>query len=441
VIHDDADSDGDEFGQTIIRPAADIIPFPAMRANRAVSEAWEAEVRARNQKQDTKHRFPSPLGVLDDLMRKRVLPALPWPSAWPDLSRRARCHPGDCVGIIGPQGGGKSSWAIQLARAVMGDGIPCLWCALELDETQVATRIVANMHGVHSIAVREHWTRERIAHSLAAVDDLWRFVDRHPDPDVQLSALRDAIALAKRVYRVPPLIVIDYLGKLASLSRDVRLATIHAAEQLRAIAVAQECYVVMLAQPSRSSSMVLTGRTEIDSATDAIGVAGESGEVESACRVVIGLNVFKIDDAAELDAHVLVTKTNTGLEGRVGFRFCKAGGVWVELDYLPATPGEIKTQVAKAKADKHRTTPVPTAGEVRKDLNLTKASDVDTERRRVLLAAIGRHGSSGMDIDPMRKLPLLGRFADLNRTLTDLEGAELIELASPDHWRLVTGGG
>jgi hypothetical protein len=432
--------DDDEFGSAIVRPQADIIPFPSMRANRAVSEAWEAEVRARNQRLDTKHRFPSPLGVLEDLMRKRALPALPWPSAWPELSRRARCHAGDCVGIIGPQGGGKTSFLIQLCRAAMGDGLPVLWCPLELDETQIATRIVANIHGVHSIAVREHWTKERIAHSLAAVDDLWRFVDRYADPDKQIAAMKDAIALAKRVYRVPPLVVIDYLGKLASMSKDVRLATIHAAEELRAVAVAEECYVAILAQPSRSSSMMLTGRSELDNATDAIGVAGESAEVESACRVVIGLSVFKTDDAPELDAHVLVTKSNTGLEGRVGFRFVKAGGVWVELDYLPATPGEIKAQVVKAKSDRHRTTAVPTTVEARKDLNLTKAADVESERRRVLLAAITRCGGSGMQEAAMRKLPGLGRLTDLGTALAELCTAGLVERHGEEHWRIVTGG-
>jgi len=61
------------------------------------------------------------------------MPALPWPSEWPDLSRRARCHPGDSVAIVGPPGGGKTSFAIQVCRSAMGSGIPVLWVALDLD--------------------------------------------------------------------------------------------------------------------------------------------------------------------------------------------------------------------------------------------------------------------------------------------------------------------
>jgi hypothetical protein len=140
-----------------------------------------------------------------------------------------------------------------------------------------------------------------------------------------------------------------------------------------------------------------------------------------------------------LDAHILASKSNTGLEGKVGFRFVKAGGVWVELDYLPATPNEVKAQVTKAKADKHRITAPPTVPEVRRDLNLTRSSDADTERRRVLLAAIGRCGNAGMERAAMRLLPGLHRGSDLNRALEDLEGAGQVEPCDDDRFRLITG--
>lgn len=426
----------DDFGAAPAPPRSDVIPFPNMRANRLVSEAWEVEVRARNAKENTRHTFPSPLGVLDDLMRKRTAPALPWPAAWPELGKRARMHAGDCVGVIGAQGGGKTSFAIQVCRSVMGDSIPVLWCALELDETQIATRIIANMYGVHSIAVRESWPRERIAHALASVDDLWRFVDRYSDPAQQLRALADGIGLAKRIYRVAPLVVIDYLGKLASLAHDIRQATVQAAEQLRAIGVAEECYVMMLAQGSRTNNLVLTGRTEVESATDAIGVGGDSAEIENACRVILALNVFKADDQPELDAHVLVSKSNTGLEGRQGFRFSKAGGVWSELDYLPATPSEIKHEVAKATKDKHRIT-TPTPPEVARDLNLAKAGDAEAARRVALLAALTRHGMLGMDVPAMRAVRGTGRTAGIRKTLTELARAGLAENVAGDRWRII----
>lgn len=416
--------------------AAAEIPFPKLRANRRVAEAWTSELLVRNQRGSTKHRFPSPLGVLDDLERKRSMPALPWPASWPRLAARARCYPGDSVAIVGPQGGGKTSFAIQLCRAALGDGIPVLWCALELDETQIALRTVANMYGVHVNAIREGWSRERIAHALAAVDDLWRFVDRYSDPDVQLGALRDGIALAKKVFRASPLVVIDYLGKMASLARDIRVATIQAAEQLRALGVAEECFVAMLAQPSRSNNALLTGRSEIESATDAIGVASESSEVEAACRVVLGLSVFKLDDAAELDAHVLVSKSNTGLEGRVGFRFSKPGGQWNELDYLPATPARVKADAESDKRDRHRTAPPRTIDQVRADLNQAAAGTVAAQQRAVVLEAITRAGHAGITETQLRGV---GRAAGVRRILAELAAGALIERVG-ERWRVTPRG-
>lgn len=407
----------------------DVIPFPNLRANRAVVEAWRTGATA------SKHRFISPLGALEDLMRARSLPALPWPSEWPNLSRRARCYPGDSVAIVGPAGGGKTSHAIQICRSAMGSGIPVLWAPLDLDAPQIAMRVVANMHGQHVIDVREQWSRDRIAHSLAAVDDLWRFVDRYVDPDVQIAAIREAVVLAKRIYRVPPLVVIDYVGKLASLARDIRLGTIHAAEQLRALSVAEECYLIMLAQPSRASSAILTGRTSIESATDAIGVAGDSSEVENSCRVVIALNIFKADDTPVLDAHVLVTKSNTGLEGRVGFKFQKAGGQWQELNHLPATPVEVKAEGDKEKADKRRSAPPRTPVEIRSDLNRNKAADAATQTARDLYAVIVKAGTGGIAIDARSIFGGSLRAGAIRQALVDMQSKKLIVRVDGIRWR------
>lgn len=414
-----------------------VIPFPAMRANAKLAEAWARERDARNEKNRTRHRFIGPLDAVDGIMARRLLPSLSFPAAWVGLSRRARLVAGQCMGVVGPQGGGKTSFAIQVAIANTGQGIPVIWVALELDEVEITERIIANMHGVHTMAVHDHWPRERIAHSAAAVHDMWKFVERDPDPSRTLAALADAISLVKAVYRIAPVVVIDYLGKLASMANDLRQATIQAAEQLRAAAVAEMCYVMILAQPSRANNQLLTGKTDLDSATDAIAVAGESAEIEGACAVMIGLNVFKVDDAQELDAHILVPKArNTGLEGREGFKFSKPGGVWHELDYLPATPGSVKAAHEAEKKDKHRSAPARSIAEVRDELNMSRRDDSDTARRVAVLAAIKRTGAYGMTGTEIRGARAAGRGGG-GRVLQELESAGLIEKMSADRWRVI----
>lgn len=427
-------AEDDDFGGA---PVPDnVIPFPGMRPNEKLRETWAKETEVQNAKLKANDKFRSPMQCLDEIIRRRGLPVFQWPALWPQLAERCRCYTGDVVIVTGPTGAGKTSFAIQVGLAFTGSGIPVLWCALELDPTQITERIVANMHGVHTMAIKEHWDRERIAHSLAAVEDMWRFVDRIMDPDAQLAALRRAIALVWRIYRVKPLVVIDYLGKLAALARDIRLATIQAAEQVRALAVDEECFVLMLAQPSRAKNQALTGKVDHESATDTSGSAAESGEAENAASIEINLEVFKADDAAELDARWNIAKSrHVGREGKVGSRFTKAGGVWSELDYIPAHPLAVKAEVEKQKKDKNRTEAAEGPIAVRKALNLSASGDASALRRAALLEAITDGGMFGLEQHLMRNVRGSARGGQLARDLQDLERAGVIERATGGRWR------
>lgn len=430
--------DADDFGSD---PAPDnVIPFPGMRSNVKLLEAWARETDAQNTKLGARDRFRSPLQCLDEIIRRRGLPTFTWPAAWPDLARRCRAYSGDVVIVTGPTGAGKTSFAIQVGLAHTGAGVPVLWCALELDPTQITERIVANMHGVHTMAIKEHWERDRIAHSLAAVEDMWRFVERILDRDGQLAAVRRAIALVWRIYRIKPLVVIDYLGKLSSMEKDIRIATIQAAESVRALAVDEECFVLMLAQPSRAKNQALTGKVEHESATDTSGSAAESGEAENAAAVEINLEVFKVDDAEELDARWNVAKSrHCGKEGKTGARFSKPGGVWFELDFIPPHPLEIRAAAEAEKKDKNRTTPARSAPEIRIEMSAARADTAETTRRAALLRAIRSQGEFGIEEHVLRAMAI-SRGSQLRQALQHLENARLIERATGGRWRSVAQG-
>lgn len=426
---DDEDADRD------VKPS-NVIPFPAMRPNAKLAETWDRELEAQNKKLSTADRFLSPLDCLDEIIRRRSLPVFQWPAQWPNLAERARCYPGDVVIVTGPTGAGKTSFGIQVGLSFAGAGIPVVWCALELSPTEITERLVANMHGVHTMAIKEHWPRDRIAHSLAAIQDMWKFVGRIMDTEAQLQAVRRCIAMVYRVYRVKPLVVIDYLGKLAALARDIRTATVMAAELVRALAVEEECFVLEFAQPSRAKNQALTGKTEHASAADTSGSAAESGEAENAASVEINLEVFKEDDKMELDARWHVAKSrHTGREGQVGAVFSKPGGVWRELDYIPVHPMATKGEVEKQKKDKHRTERVQAPEEVRQTMNLSRAADADAARRVWILKYLGNFGMMGVLWSDLLKAPGTGRKHALASSMQELERAGAVERYG-ERWRL-----
>lgn len=418
-------------------PSGNVIPFPRMRPNTKLAEVWSTELARLNDAGNTHHQFASPLDVVPHLMDLRAMPPMPWPADWPELGRRVRTYAGDLVGVVGAIGGGKTSFAIQCTRACMGAGHPALWANLELTKVEVVTRLVGNLVGSHAHVVRDHWDRPRIEHVLNSVSDMWRFVDRHPNPEEQLAAMEDAIRLAWKVYRVPPVLVVDHIGQLVIGQRDERHAVMQNAESLRAMAERNACFIIVLVQASVANQAVLTGRVEPESAADVLGIETGGKAIASAAANNISLSVFKADDAPRLNAHALVTKArHTGLEGKVGMRFNKPGGVWEQLDYLPATPSEIRVEVEKAKKDKHRSAPT-TPAQVSMDLNASLAGDAAATRRTKIYEALTSHGMIGMHINEIRKVKGAGRGALVHQALQELEHAGSAMRLPDNRWRVV----
>lgn len=436
--------DDDDFGGPAIAPPApastalaQVIPFGRIKPDPAVVAAWDREIANANSRLQRSYRFRSPIDAAADMERKRKLPSLPMPPQWSDFNRRAVLYVGELMAVAGPSGGGKTSFAIEICRAAAGQGVPVLWNPLELDDTQVNLRIVANFARAHMGRIREDWSIEMIERSLLSVSDRWRYVERLRSPEQQVEALRTAIQLAKRIYNRPPLFVIDYIGKIARGGGDPRSVLMDSIEAIRDMTVTEECFGVLLSQTSRGNNAVLTGKVDLDSAADAIGVSAETSELEHACAVNVALNVFKLDDAVELDSHVLVSKArNTGLEGRVGFKFIKAGGQWQELAHLPPTPNEVNAEVAKAKKDKARIDQ-PTPKSTRADLNFGRAGEANNERQRAILAALTRAGMIGLGTRELRKVKGCGSLKRMRISLDDLtKRGDAVEMGK-GRWRVV----
>jgi threonine dehydrogenase-like Zn-dependent dehydrogenase len=150
--------------------------------------------------------------------------------------------------------------------------------------------------------------------------------------------------------------------------------------------------------------------------------------------------VFKVDDADALDAHALVSKArNTGREGREGFRFHKAGGVWEELAYLPASPLQVQTAVKAAKSDRSRTEPA-TFDSVKADLNAVARGSADASRRLMIRRALTGAGPLGLSSHDLARVVGCGKGMALHASLQELERSGDVEKHREQRWRLIPRG-
>lgn len=428
-----------EFGSEPATPPDNVIPFPRMRPSSKLAEAWKAELAQRNKQLQTRYEFVGPSSVVQDIVKQRSMPPMYWPGGWPGIGRRCRTYPGDMVGIVGSQGGGKTSFAIQIAIANTGQGIPVCWANLELPRHEVTCRMVGNLHGVHAMKIRDEWEPERIEHSTNALHDMWHFVDRIRDTDKQVAAMRACVEMCWQIYKVPPLLVVDHVGKLATNARDMRIGTLNALAALLDLTTDMLCYTVVLSQGSRGNQATLTGKVDVENATDALGVAAEARQFEEDCCNVVVLTLFKENDRMALDGQAHIGKARwTGGEGTEGVLFRKPGGQWEEQDHVPPTPSKVRAEQEKDKKDKSRAAP-RTSAQARADLNAALQGDAAASRRIALMDALTRHGMLGMEMSQMRKIPGVGnKLAALHVALQELKAAGAAEPLPGNKWRAVS---
>jgi replicative DNA helicase len=240
-------------------------------------------------------------------------------------------------GLLGTQvytvaagtGRGKTSWVAELAGHLAELGTPVLVASYEMRPVYFVARKAAGVIGTHSNDI----LRGRISLSAirAAVPD--EIVYLHKEP---LSVVRIAIDRLAQRYGRTPLLIVDYLQKLADAIAatqerpDLRLATSAASNQLLEIAEHTRCAIVAVSAIGRGKGRVMSSPRKSEP-YDLVEVAKESGAVEYDGGGLIVLSLSKDIDGDERVGTITLAKARFGEEMHIDARYNGRRGTWRDV--------------------------------------------------------------------------------------------------------------
>lgn len=335
----------------------------------------------------------------------------------------------DCIGyggLLGTQvytvaagtGRGKTTWVAAVAdHAALT--VPVLVASWEMRPGYFVARSAAGQLGMHSNEILRPNTddpqhlatlRERVLGAMPHV----RFHFLHRP---SLSRLRRAVEHVTQLYGQPPLLVIDYLQKLAdAIARtmprpDQRAATTEASEALCEIAETSRAAVIAVSSIGRGNNKRAAKPRALEP-YELVDIAKESGAVEYDGAGLIVLSLDKETEGNERVATMTIAKSRFGEEVHIDARYNGRRGQWRDLGRLDTTQlpnsggtgpstERIRRAIAKALLDLGASSSKDTiakvakmrATEIRGEFDLMLAGDeplIVKQRGQYQLTAAGR---------------------------------------------------
>jgi len=278
--------------------------------------------------------------ALDALMARAKGDEKPIATPWPTVND-ALCGgiwPG-LYSLVSGTGLGKTQWAMQVALAAAQAGQTVVYVALELGELDAVARVLGLLSGkrwadVYHGKPDAKASGDENAAALArlfgehepTLRDLPLFVEVANPYGWKPERLDELVAAHK-----PALVVVDFLQLISDEKLDQRQAIGRAAYKARAIARDKRIAVLLLSSTARENYSKVQGgedgkaaRSKLGegSPTRLVGLAKESGEVESACDGVLVLALEDYDpNASARPTWLAVAKQRAGKPAWVKLSF------------------------------------------------------------------------------------------------------------------------
>ncbi len=268
---------------------------------------------------------------------------------------------GNVYVVVGGTGAGKTTLTLALGRYHALHHGPVIYVSEEMRAGHCVARATAACLGVNANALITG-TADVSDDEIAALLPRRFFIMRRQP----LDKLRAAAARLAKDFGAPPLIVIDYLGKLvaailkAQPDLDPRIATSFASSVLVQIAEETGCPVIVVSAGGRGSLMKLRPgpgarpRSVRDlPPSELVDIAKESGDVEYDATAMITLSVSEELDVEGFQVATLtVAKARYGRAQHIKMAYDGPRGQWHDRGRYEPTTKETDTDPSKLNADR-----------------------------------------------------------------------------------------
>lgn len=236
--------------------------------------------------------------------------------------------------LVGGPGKGKTALALELATH-HAKTRPVIYYIGEMTRELLAARITGQERGVAWRSVVEGMiSQEEITKTLEPYQ--LYLVARSADP---VSDIRTAIAEAMADGCTgTPMVVVDYVQLLASVGKDMRIATMQAVRDLQVMTEDLPIVTIALSQSSRGgAARIRQGAANAEELGD---TGAETAELERGATNQLVLSYTSEDGVEEHDVTIMVTKARFGGGRKLGFKFNGKTGKWTEQPDIPLSRAE-----------------------------------------------------------------------------------------------------
>ncbi len=232
--------------------------------------------------------------------------------------------PGEVCEVMARTGVGKTAFLLNVIRNVIsGQGIPVLFFSLEQPLAQIYERTVQISTEEPGRRVEEGFLLEKAADTLhSLVSHFYKSLYVVDEDMLTYEDLKEYIQVAARdkINQIPPLVCIDYLGRMRGGRGTAYEVTSELARLLKKLAKELDIAILYLHQTSR---MGKTGAEEIS-----LDMARDSGVVEEAADFIIGMwrpdmNKPEFQENSEERIVIAVLKNRKGRLGKAEYKFKK----------------------------------------------------------------------------------------------------------------------